>query len=137
MTGTPTPRDPPPASPPRSTLGRHLLADLHDIEPRLLSDADALCTLITDAALASGACVLDAHFHHFGGESGVTGVVLLSESHISIHTWPEYGYAALDIFMCGQAQPELALKHIREGLGSVRADITTVPRGMRETLPGA
>jgi S-adenosylmethionine decarboxylase len=109
-------------------LGRHVLADLHGVDPALLRDPDGLRDLLTAAALAAGAQVLGAHFHHFGGGEGVTGVVLLSESHITIHTWPEHDYAALDIFMCGRASPERALDHIRATLAAASADITTVPR---------
>jgi S-adenosylmethionine decarboxylase len=61
----------------------------------------------------SDARVLFSHFHAFGEGQGVTGVVLLAESHITIHTWPECGFAAADIFMCGSAQPELALALIK------------------------
>ncbi len=62
----------------------------------------------------SGATLLHIHLHHFTPNGGVSGVAVLSESHISIHSWPEYGYAALDIFMCGHAQPHLAIDVIRE-----------------------
>ncbi|ALM87104.1 adenosylmethionine decarboxylase [Bordetella sp. N] len=109
-------------------MGRHVLADLHGVDPALLRDPDGLRDLLTGAALAAGAHVLGAHFHHFGGGEGVTGVVLLSESHITVHTWPEHAYAALDIFMCGRASPERALEHIRATLAAASADITTVPR---------
>ncbi|MFC4278794.1 adenosylmethionine decarboxylase [Achromobacter aloeverae] len=114
-------------------LGRHLLADLHGVAPALLRDPHGLRELLTAAARVAGAHVLGAHFHHFGGGEGVTGVILLSESHITIHTWPENGYAALDIFMCGHARPELALDHIRLALAPARADTTTVPRGAART----
>jgi len=113
-----------------SPLGRHVLADLHGIEPFLLRDADGLRALLIEAARAAHAHVLGAHFHHFGGSQGVTGVVLLCESHITLHTWPEHGYAALDIFMCGQAAPRHALAHIRAALTPIRADITSVARGI-------
>jgi S-adenosylmethionine decarboxylase len=110
-------------------LGRHVLADLHGIEPALLRDADGLRDLLTTAARIAQAHVLGARFHHFGGSGGVTGVVLLSESHITLHTWPEHGYAALDIFMCGRADPQRALAHIRAALAPSRADVTTIARG--------
>jgi S-adenosylmethionine decarboxylase len=84
---------------------------------------------LIDAARAAGARVLSAHFHHFGAAAGVTGVVVLSESHISIHSWPEHRYAALDIFMCGAARPELALEHLRAQLAPESVNVTTVARG--------
>jgi S-adenosylmethionine decarboxylase len=117
------------ALPLRNTLGRHILADLHGIEPGLLRDADGLRDLLTEAARTARANVLGAHFHHFGGAAGVTGVVLLSESHITIHTWPEHGYAALDIFMCGDGAPEQALEHIRRALRPAHTGTTSVARG--------
>ncbi|CAM3972098.1 S-adenosylmethionine decarboxylase proenzyme [Bordetella tumbae] len=112
-----------------ATCGRHVLADLRGIAVPLLTDAEALQNALIQAAQHAGAHVLGAHFHHFGEQAGVTGVVMLSESHISIHTWPEHGFAALDIFMCGQAQPELALQHIREALRPGSEHVTSVERG--------
>ena len=111
------------------TPGRHVLADLRGIEASLLIDGDWLQTVLVAAATAAGAHVLSAHFHHFGERSGVTGVIMLSESHISIHTWPEHGFAALDIFMCSASRPEQALQHIREALRPADERITCVDRG--------
>ncbi len=110
-------------------LGRHVLADLHGVDAVPLRDPQGLRDLLAAAAVGAGAHVLGAHFHHFGGGQGVTGVVLLSESHITIHTWPERNYAALDVFMCGHASPERAVEHIRAALAPAQIDITTVPRG--------
>jgi S-adenosylmethionine decarboxylase len=109
--------------------GVHLLADLHDIEPALLSDPARVDSLLRDAALAAGARILHGHFHQFGDGMGVTGVLLLAESHISIHTWPETGFAAVDIFMCGSAQPERALEVIDEALRPLARNVRTVERG--------
>jgi S-adenosylmethionine decarboxylase len=96
--------------------GTHVLADLNGIAAEKLSDCALLETLLRDAAEAAGAHILFSHFHAFGEGQGVTGVVLLAESHITIHTWPECGFAAADIFMCGAAQPELALAVITSAL---------------------
>ncbi|WP_144639734.1 adenosylmethionine decarboxylase [Bordetella genomosp. 13] len=115
--------------------GRHLLADLHGMEAGMLRDADRIETLLVAAARAAGAHVLGSHFHHFGGQAGVTGVVVLGESHLSIHTWPEHGFAALDVFMCGEARPELALQHVQAGLAPERVTLTSVERGVRTALP--
>ncbi|HJU99576.1 MAG TPA: adenosylmethionine decarboxylase [Burkholderiaceae bacterium] len=101
---------------PHQAAGTHLLADLGGIEADKLSDCGRIEQLLRAAAAAAGARVLHSHFHGFGAGLGVTGVVLLAESHISIHTWPEAGFAAADIFMCGKAQPELALAIITEAL---------------------
>jgi len=112
-----------------SPSGTHLLADLHGADAALLADAAAIDALLRRAALAAGAHILAGHFHSFGAGGGVTGVLLLAESHISIHTWPEDGFAAVDIFMCGAARPRLALAVIEAALGAGHADIKTVARG--------
>ena len=109
--------------------GTHVLADLSGIAAEKLSDCAALEQLLRGAAEAADARVLFSHFHAFGVGQGVTGVVLLAESHITIHTWPECGFAAADIFMCGSAQPELALALIKKALQPGAAHIHTSRRG--------
>jgi len=96
--------------------GTHVLADLGGIAAEKLCSCESLDALLRAAAEAANARVLHSHFHGFGDGQGVTGVVLLAESHISIHTWPECGFAAADIFMCGDAQPELALAIVVQAL---------------------
>jgi len=108
--------------------GQHLLADLSGIDAKKLGSCEALDALLREAAAAAQARVLFSHFHAFGEGQGVTGVVLLAESHISIHTWPEHGFAAADIFMCGDAQPELALAIIESALQPCSRQISTVRR---------
>ncbi|RPH43295.1 MAG: adenosylmethionine decarboxylase [Burkholderiales bacterium] len=114
------------SSGPRST---HVLADLWGIEPAVLRDAGRIESLLREAADAARARVLAAHFHHFGGEGGVTGVLLLAESHLSIHTWPEVGLAAVDAFMCGEARAEVAVEWLRASLGGELRTHTVVRRG--------
>jgi S-adenosylmethionine decarboxylase len=109
--------------------GIHLLADLTGIDAALLLDPAAIDTLLRGAALAAGARILHSHFHSFGPGAGVTGVLLLAESHISIHTWPEHGFAAADIFMCGAAQPERALAVIDAALKPASRSVQTIARG--------
>jgi S-adenosylmethionine decarboxylase len=109
--------------------GQHVLADLHGIDAALLTDVAAIDTLLRVAAGAAGARILHSHFHSFGPAMGVTGVLLLAESHISIHTWPEFGFAAADIFMCGEAQPELALRVIENALRPTAREVQTIGRG--------
>ncbi|WP_152544553.1 adenosylmethionine decarboxylase [Actibacterium mucosum] len=106
--------------------GLHVLADFHGCTA--LDDLGRIEAALVAAANAAGATVLECSFHHFGGAGGVTGVVLLAESHISIHTWPESGFAAIDIFMCGTAQPLKALQVLRDGLQPKREQITEVAR---------
>ncbi len=114
------------AHPPR---GRHLLLDLSGVTASILSDADRIERLLRAAAELAGATPLGAQFHHFGEGAGVTGVVILQESHISIHTWPEHGFAALDIFMCGNARPEEAARHVVERIGPARHQQRIIERG--------
>jgi len=109
--------------------GIHLLADLHGIEASLLTDAERIDALLREAALAAGARILHSHFHTFGPGMGITGVLLLAESHISIHTWPEVGFAAADIFMCGAARPQLALDVIDQALAPGAREVKIVERG--------
>ena len=116
------------AATPHLPLGTHLLADLSGIAPECLRDSTTLEHLLRAAALAAGAQVLHSHFHSFGTGMGVTGVVLLAESHISIHTWPECGFAAVDIFMCGAARPQLALDAIKEALQAPHCQLQSVRR---------
>jgi S-adenosylmethionine decarboxylase len=108
--------------------GVHLLADMSGIAADLLTSCLKIEQLLRDAAEAAGAHVLHSHFHGFGEGQGVTGVVLLAESHISIHTWPEAGFAAADIFMCGASDPQRALALLRRALQPVGCTVTTIRR---------
>ncbi|OAJ52967.1 S-adenosylmethionine decarboxylase proenzyme [Paraburkholderia ginsengiterrae] len=121
---------PSPVLAPRDASGTHVLADLGGIAADLLRDAAALEAILVKAAREAGACVLSAHFHRFGGEHGVTGVVLLAESHITIHTWPEHRFAALDIFMCGKARPHEAVEQIARELRADVRNVRTCERGV-------
>ncbi|MCW3838252.1 adenosylmethionine decarboxylase [Sphingomonas canadensis] len=101
-------------SPPRE--GQHLIADLAGCSR--LDDAAWIERCLTEAAAAAGATLLEVRLHAFGAGQGVTGVALLAESHISIHSWPEYGTACVDIFMCGRPDGiEAALETIVAMLG--------------------
>ncbi len=108
--------------------GRHLIADLHGCAG--LTDVDLIERALRDAAEAAGATVLDVRLHAFGEGQGVTGMALLAESHLSIHSWPEHGYAAVDIFLCGaRHDPEDALAVIAAALGAATVERMTVARG--------
>jgi S-adenosylmethionine decarboxylase len=113
-----------------TVLGRHLLLDLQGVAPDLLTDAALVERVLYGAAHVAGATPVDARFQHFGPGLGVTGVLLLKESHISIHTWPEYGFAAVDIFMCGTARPEVAAQHIRAALAPRTMTLRDEARGI-------
>ena len=108
--------------------GMHLLVDLWGAsrldEPAHI-DA-ALCT----AAIAAGATILHSHFHHFSPNGGVSGVVVLAESHISIHTWPERDYAAIDIFMCGACNPYDTIALIKQAFNPRLVQLAEHKRGL-------
>ena len=113
-----------------NVLGKHLLLELKECNPQLLNDLDYIRNSLLRAAEDLGVHVVGESFHQFSPQ-GVTGILSIAESHISIHTWPEYGYAAADIFTCGSSfQPLEAAEILIEQLESKDQDITEVPRGL-------
>jgi S-adenosylmethionine decarboxylase len=111
-----------------TALGTHLLADLYGC--RHLDDPAAIEAALRAAVAAAGATLIDIRLHHFGGHQGVTGIALLAESHMSIHSWPEHGLAALDIFLCGPAPAaDAALRTIARALAAQRIVEHRIARG--------
>ena len=116
-----------------NALGRHLLLELKECNEEVLNDLDFLKDCLNEAAIQCGATVVGESFYHFSPQ-GVSGVVNIAESHISIHTWPEYGYAAVDIFTCGDdVQPEKAYMVMVERLESKNHSLIELRRGIMET----
>ncbi len=110
-------------------LGSHLIVELYDCDSSLIDDIEVIESTLLEAAEISGADIIKHYFHKFSPQ-GVTGVIVISESHFSIHTWPEYGYCALDIFTCGDhIQNDLALAHIKENLKVGRMSVVDIKRG--------
>jgi S-adenosylmethionine decarboxylase len=107
--------------------GTHLLVDLWDASN--LADPDHIDQALREAAITAGATILHSHFHHFTPNGGVSGVVVLAESHISIHTWPERNFAAIDIFMCGACDPHEAIPVLRRAFCPGRVDLNEERRG--------
>ncbi len=110
------------------TEGKHIIMDASGCNPEILNNLEVLKQILTDAAQRANATVLDVAFHHFTPQ-GVSGVVVISESHLSIHTWPEHGYAALDFYTCGDADPKLACEYVAEKLGAAHIHTTEILRG--------
>jgi S-adenosylmethionine decarboxylase len=94
--------------------GTHLILDMWDASN--LSDAEVVEAALRQAAEDAGATLLNVDLHCFTPNGGITGIAVLAESHISIHTWPERSYAAVDVFMCGDAKPYKAIDILREAL---------------------
>lgn len=108
--------------------GTHLLADLTGCTG--LDDAGRVERALREAVAAASATLLDIRLHHFGKGQGVTGVALLAESHISIHTWPERDYAAIDIFLCGQRHDlDAALAALSARLEATGCEQRRIARG--------
>ncbi len=102
-----------------NALGRHILAEFFNCDREILNDSGEIEILMKKAALACGATIVSSVFHTFNPH-GVSGVVVIAESHLAIHTWPEYGYAAVDVFTCGNlVDPNTAIQSVQI---SVRAD---------------
>jgi S-adenosylmethionine decarboxylase len=113
-----------------NALGRHLLLELKDCNREVLNDLSFLKKLLAEAASEAGATVLGDSFHQFNPH-GVSGVLVIAESHLFIHTWPEYGYAAVDIFTCGNTvKPEVAAEILIRELGSKNHSIIEIQRGI-------
>jgi S-adenosylmethionine decarboxylase len=107
--------------------GAHLIIDLYDAQR--LDDIDHIEATLRRAVDAARATLLHIHLHHFEPNGGVSGVAVLAESHISIHTWPENGYAALDVFMCGNANPDACVPVLREAFTPKHIAVSELLRG--------
>ena len=113
-----------------NALGTHLLLDLKDCKSELLDDIDFIKEAMTCAANEAGASIVGENFHKFN-PLGVTGIVAIAESHLCIHTWPEYRYAAVDIFTCGKGfRPRRAAELLIEQFQCMAPTITEIPRGL-------
>ncbi len=116
-----------------NALGKHLLLELKDCDKEVLNNLDLLKGIMLSAAIEAGATVLSESFHRFSPQ-GVSGVVVLAESHLFIHTWPEYGYAAADIFTCGDSvEPEKAAQILIGKLGAKNHSVVEMQRGILDT----
>ena len=108
--------------------GSHIIADFWGASH--LDDREALEAAMIDAVNAAGATLLHIHLHKFGDGGGVSGVAVLAESHISVHTWPERGFAAFDVFMCGDSVPRKAVDALKAALTPERIVVGEHKRGV-------
>ncbi len=116
----------------RTFAGRHLIIDLWGGDR--LDDIGHIDTTLRRAVTAAQATLLHLHLHHFTPNGGVSGVAVLAESHISIHTWPEKAYAALDVFMCGDADPQQVIPVLEAAFGPDSVRVTQHLRGDDEPI---
>lgn len=112
-----------------NALGIHVIVECKECDPAKLDDLKFVRQTLLSAAQDLGVTVLGEKFHKFAPQ-GVTGIVAIAESHFSIHTWPEYGYAALDVFTCGATfHPRKAAEYILKRLGAKSSEIMEIERG--------
>lgn len=111
------------------TLGRHVIAELWGCNPNMLDNLEMTEKVMVDAALEAGADIREVTFHKFNPQ-GISGVVVISESHLTIHTFPEHGYASVDVYTCGETiDPNVAAQAIAEYLEAKTIDSMEIPRG--------
>lgn len=112
------------------TIGSHWILEMYDCPAEVIDDLDVVRTAVRGAAKAARSTLLHESAHSFEPQ-GVTALGLLAESHISVHTWPELGYAAADVFTCGEhAQPDRACEHLARALQAGRRELRHLERGV-------
>jgi len=117
-----------------NALGIHLILDLKECNSELLNDLPFIKATMIEVANAAGATIVGESFHQFD-PIGVTGVIAIAESHLTIHTWPEYGYAAVDVFTCGESfAPREVAQLLIDKFQAKGPSITELQRGLIHTL---
>ncbi len=113
-----------------SALGRHILAEFYGCPMETLSDLEQIKQSMVAAALEAGAEVKETVFHQFSPQ-GISGVVVISESHLAIHSWPEFGYAAVDVFTCGQTvDPWVSCNYLKQAFSAQNMSAREIERGI-------
>lgn len=117
-------------------LGRQILVEFYDCDSEKINDVEFIESAFLEATKASRATIISHNFHKFS-PYGVSGVVVIAESHVSIHSWPEYNYAAVDIFTCGDTiDPWVIQEHLKEAFESKNISSMEMKRGMFKVQPG-
>lgn len=120
-----------------NSLGKQIIAELYGCDRDCLNDVEYIREAMTGAAREAGARIVTQTFHHFS-PYGVSGAVIITDSHLAIHTWPEYGYAAVDLFTCGGAVcSEKAVDFLRDALKSQQLSVVELHRGPAVGMSGA
>lgn len=115
-----------------NSLGRQILVEFYQCDAEKLNNENHIAQAMHDAAVISGATIVEEVFHTFSPH-GISGVVVIAESHLAIHTWPEYGYAAVDLFTCGdEIEPEKGFDLLKNELGSKNVSVMELKRGVLE-----
>jgi S-adenosylmethionine decarboxylase len=118
------------------SLGKHLIIEFHECDPDVLNSTEACEEYLLEAARLAGATIIKPFFHKFNPH-GVSGIIVIAESHFSIHTWPEYGYCALDVFTCGdEIQSEPAVAYLRENFKAGHYTVMEIKRGLLDLPHG-
>jgi S-adenosylmethionine decarboxylase proenzyme len=117
-----------------NALGRHLLVELYSCDSEILNDIQIVERSMKEAAIKAGSTIVEAVFRRFDPH-GISGVVVIAESHLAIHTWPEYGYAAVDLFTCGEhVDPWAAHEHLAQVFQAGDSQCKEIPRGELSVL---
>ena len=114
------------------TIGYHYIIEATGCDPKILADSDKLREILVTGAKKGKMDIRIVHFYKFS-PTGVSGMVVVSESHVSIHTWPEEKYAAIDVYICGEnTEPEYTIEYILEKIHAEYAHITEIKRGIKD-----
>ncbi|MBC7765895.1 MAG: S-adenosylmethionine decarboxylase proenzyme [Hyphomonadaceae bacterium] len=116
-----------------NTLGRHILVEYYNCNTETMANPELIDKYMCQAAREAQATIVTSVFHHFD-PWGVSGAVIISESHLTIHTWPEYGYAAVDLFTCGDIDPWAGFDYLEKAFEAERSESVEMPRGMVEKI---
>ena len=115
-------------------LGRHILVEFYNCNLEVLGDEKKIEEIMCEAAIRSNATIVNSCFHKFDS-LGVSGAVIIKESHLTIHTWPEYGYASADLYTCGESvNPWLGFNYLEKMLQAEKSESTEIARGIVEKI---
>ncbi len=116
------------------SLGHQIVAEFYSCDREILNDVDFVRNAMLEAARRTGATLVTETFHHFSPH-GVSGAVIIAESHLAIHTWPEFGYAAVDLFTCGDSvSSEIGFNHLRQELKAGHVSTMELHRGQVDMM---